>query len=113
MKLAKVVEVRDIHTSSKVDPAFTDPVRRGHVEELLRSYPHTSEAETAEILEFLRYDKHMDVGLVSGSDEFKQKVGIIRRENQKLFRVSPIEGAAFALLMIVPLAAIIWFMGII
>lgn len=112
MKSAKEVEVRDIHTSSKGDPAFSDPVRLGHIEELLRNYPHTSEAEAAEILEFLRYGKHMDVGLVSGSDEFRQKVALIRRDNQKVFRVSFVEGAAFALLIIVPMAAIIWFMGV-
>lgn len=111
MKLAKVVEVRDVHTSSKLDPAFSEPSRRAHIEELLRVYPHTSEAETAEILAFLRYGKHMDVGLVSASEEFEQKVALIRRENQALFRVSPVEGAAFALLIILPLAAIIWLMG--
>lgn len=112
MKLAKVVEVRDVHTSSKLDPAFSDPGRRAHIEELLRLYPHTSEDETAEIIAFLKHGKHLDVGLVSASDEFEQKVALIRRENQALFRVSPVEGTAFALLIILPLVAIVWLMGV-
>lgn len=83
---------------SNFDHAFSDPARRANIETLLRAYPNTTEAETADILHFLSKGKHMDVGLVSGSDEFKDKVEQIKRENRDLFRVGPVEGAIFLLL---------------
>lgn len=108
MKTANVTEVRDVRASESYDPAYTDPVRRARVEELLRSYPATTPDETAEIVEFLSRGKHLDVGLVTAKDEFKEKVSTIRRDHSSRFRPSAFEVVLFLLLVLTPLALLVW-----
>lgn len=107
MKPAKVVEVRDVRASINLDPAYTDPERRSRAEELLRAYPETNEEETAEIVQFLARGMHLDVGLVTRQDEFKEKIASIRRDHRQAFRLGPLEVIIFYLVVLTPLSILV------
>jgi hypothetical protein len=53
------------------------------MEGILRRYPNINEEDTATILSFLRSGTHMDVGLVAGSDELKEKVIAFRKQHRR------------------------------
>ena len=113
MKQANVVSVRDVSAADNAPARFGDHQKRQHIEGLLRRYPQTSEAETKEIITFLATGNHIDVGLVSGSDEFKEKVARFRAEHSSHFRLKLHEAALFLLLVGGPVAALSWrYLGI-
>ena len=95
MKMANVVSVRDIVEDNH--PELNRSSRRAEIEALLRRYPKTSEAETAEIVHFLATGPHLDVGLVAGNDAFSEKVAEIRNHNPSRFRLKLGEAIVFAL----------------
>lgn len=105
MKMAKVVAVTDA-TSLENRPELDHTNKRKTIEALLRRYPETSEAETAEITRFLATGPHLDVGLIAGSDEFKEKVAAFRREHRRHFRLTPWEVLMFVLVALGPIAAL-------
>ena len=84
--------------------------RRDRVEALLRKYPETSSAETAEIIQFLRKGPLFDVGLVTGNDELKPTVERIRREHRSEFSLGIREYALVAAIVIalIVVSAILW-----
>jgi hypothetical protein len=108
MKQANVVSVRDLSPADSAPARFGDYQKRQHIEALLRRYPGTSEAETKEIITFLATGNHLDVGLVSGSDEFRQKVARFRSEHRGHFRLKVYEAALFLLLVGGPVGAMAW-----
>ena len=81
--------------------------RRDPIEALLRRYPH-NDAETAEIRHFLATGSHLDVGLVAGSDEFKETVQRFRKEHAPYFRLKLREVAMFLLATAGPVGALFW-----
>ena len=103
MKDAKVREVRDVRASVKHDPAYTEVSRRLRIEELLRDYPDISEAQTEEIVTFLARGMHLDVGLVAANEQFKEKIATLRREHAEAFRLKPLEGIIFVIVVLTPL----------
>lgn len=108
MKLAKVVNVRDVPAPERSDPAFTDPEGRARAEALLRLYPNTTDAETAEICRFLTKGRILEVGLVSGSDEFREKVIAFHKEHERHFRLKPRQLLGFLAITVLPVAALVW-----
>ena len=101
MKKANIIEVRD------VTPArLGNPEKRQSIEGLLRRWPETTEAETAEILHFLASGNHLDVGLLSGSDEFREKVQRFRTEYRRDLRPKAREVFLFLLVTVGPVAAL-------
>ena len=108
MKQARVISVRDVPASEKYDPALTDPKGRARAEELLGRYPDTTVEETAEIRNFLTKGKILEVGLVSGSDEFRDKVAAFRKEHSRDFRLKPHELLGFFAIIGLPVAALVW-----
>lgn len=108
MNSAKVVSVRDVPAPERYDPAYTDPEGRAREQELLRLYPGTTDDETAEIRHFLTKGRILEVGLVSGSDEFRDKVAAFREEHDRHFRLKPRELLGFLLITAVPVGALVW-----
>lgn len=108
MKSAKVMSVRDVPAPDRSDPAYTDPEARARAEELLRLYPDTTDDETAEIRHFLTKGRILEVGLVSGSDEFREKVAAFRKEHDRHFRLKPREIVAAILIAAAPVGALVW-----
>ncbi len=108
MKQANVVSVRDVAPADSAPARFGDFQKRQHIEGLLRRYPKTSEAETKEIIAFLATGNHLDVGLVSGSDELREKVARFRSEHSSHFRLKLHEVALFLLVTGGPVAALAW-----
>jgi hypothetical protein len=104
VKNARVVEVRAVRIPANLDPAYTKPAQRERAEELLSAYPNTTVQETAEIVDFLARGMHLDVGLISARDEFKEKVEAIRAANPDAFRSSLLHLAMFVLIILAPLA---------
>jgi hypothetical protein len=108
MKQANVVSVRGLTPADSGPARYGDLQKRQQIEGLLRRYPQTSEAETKEIITFLATGNHLDVGLVSGSDEFKDKVERFRAEHKSHFRLKLYEAALFVVLVGGPIAAMAW-----
>ncbi len=104
MKIAKVTEVRDVPLGSKLG----DLGKRTHIEALLRRYPATSEAETGEIRHFLATGSHLDIGLVAGSDEFRDKVAAFRKEHRRHFSLKVHEILVFLLVTGGPIGTLAW-----
>jgi hypothetical protein len=109
MKTAKVVSGRDVPASESYDPWLTDPAQRARAEELLRRYPDTTDAETGEIGKFLTKGRQLDVGMVSGSDEFREKVAAFREEHSRHFRLNPRQVIGSIVIAAALLAALLWF----
>jgi hypothetical protein len=106
VKTANVIEVRSVRAPANLDPAYTKPAQRERAEELLSTYPDTTAEETAEIVRFLAKGMHLDVGLISARDEFKDKVAAIRAAHPDAFRAGIFQTILFVLIILVPLAAL-------
>ena len=78
------------------------PELRQRMEHLLRLYPDISQEETEELLTFLRSGPHLDVGLVTGEEEFREKVRDIRTRYRGEFRLKLRESILFVALIIGP-----------
>ena len=85
----EINEAKGETTSASAETRLGNFNRRRRVEELLRQYPRTADDEAAGIRHFLATGKHLDVGLVGGSDEFKEKVRCFRKEHSRHFRPKP------------------------
>jgi membrane protein required for beta-lactamase induction len=108
MKHANVLSTRDVAPADSGLARYGDYQKRHQMEALLRRYPETSERETEEIIRFLATGNHLDVGLVSGSDEFKEKVARFRAEHSSHFRLKFREAMLFLFLVGGPVAAMAW-----
>jgi hypothetical protein len=108
MQAAQSSVARKAPAVEKYDPAYTDPEGRARAEELLRRYPDTTDEETAEILSFLKKGKFLEVGLVSGSDEFRDKVAELRKKHDQHFRLKPRELIVGLVVAMVPIGALVW-----
>jgi hypothetical protein len=107
MKTANMIEARDVTRAVPQPARHGDWVKREHIEDLLRRYP-CNEDETAEIAHFLTKGSHLDVGLVSGSDELKEVVDRFRKENSRYFRLKLHEIAAFLIATAGPVGLLCW-----
>lgn len=108
MKIAKVVDVRDVSAPKIDNSSAAVSSARVRAEELLRLYPKTTETQTEEIREFLTTGTHYDVGMVAGNDEFREKVAAFRKAHNKDFRVRPLE-LLIPFLLLATLAALAWY----
>jgi hypothetical protein len=107
MKTANVLEVRDARATLLLDPAYTDPAKRARAEELLQRYPATTKDETGEIVDFLARGMHLDIGLVTAKQEFKEKAAAIRSAHPEAFRLGILRAILFVLIVLTPLALIV------
>lgn len=107
MKLANAVEVRDVPASEST-ARYGDRQLRQEMEDILRRYPNISEEDTATVLNFLRTGTHMDVGLVAGSDELKDKVRAFRKQHRRKLGLKWHEILLFVAATGGPAAAMFW-----
>ena len=107
MKMAKVIDVRDASPATSSAAPEGVPSQRQRMEQLLRRYPN-NEAETEEIKRFLAKGSHLDVGLIAGSDEFRELVKRIREEHGSYFRLKLHEVLIFVTVVAGPVAALFW-----
>lgn len=82
---------------------------RERVAASLARYPNVSRHETSEILHFLRTGRHLDVGLLTSSEQLRPNLDAFMRDHQRHFGVSWREGvlvvgAILALLLLLALA---------
>ena len=110
MKEANVTSVRTICPPNDNPPDLEKAPRsrRQRIEMLLGRYPATTEAENAEILHFLACGPHLDVGLVLGNDELKEKVGAFKRANASHFRLKPREVLLFVMVTGIVVGPLFW-----
>lgn len=109
MKTANDLNVRNVPARDRSDPAYTDPEGRERAEKLLRLYPNTTEEETVEIRHFLTKGRILEVGLISGSDEFRDKVAAFRKEHERHFRLKLHEIVAALLIVTALVGALLWY----
>ena len=79
------------------------------MEELLRRYPGTSNAETVEIRDFLIKGRILDIGIVTSNDELKAKVAALRRDHGEQFRLKGREVLTFYAITIAPMGLLVWY----
>ncbi len=85
----EIIEAKGETTFASAETRLGDFNKRRRVEELLRQHPITADNETAGIRRFLATGMHLDVGLVGGSDEFREKVRRFRKERSQQLRPKP------------------------
>lgn len=109
MQSPSEMNVRNAPARDRSDPAYTDPEGRARAEKLLRLYPETTEEETVEIRQFLTKGRILEVGLISGSDEFREKVAAFRKEHERHFRLKLHEIVAAFLIVTALVGALLWY----
>ena len=67
---------------------------RTHAAALLSRYPQVSDEETKEILSFLRYGRHLDIGMVTGDESLRRQLDRFMVDHGKHLRVGFLEGTA-------------------
>jgi hypothetical protein len=67
---------------------------RQDIAELVRRYPHVSDAEARQIVTFLRTGRHLDVGMLAGDDTLKPQLDRFMTDHAKDLRVGFWEGSA-------------------
>jgi len=107
MKNANVLEARDVRASNDNIHLGNRQVRQ-EIEALLQRYPNIGEGETARIRNFLTSGSHMDVGLVTGKDELKDKVAAFRKAHRQDFRLKLHEIGVAVIVTCGPLGALVW-----
>lgn len=85
----EIIEAKEETTSASADTRLGDFNKRRRVKELLRQYPRTADGKTAGIRHFLATGKHLDVGLVAGSDQFREMVRRFHKERSRHLRSKP------------------------
>jgi hypothetical protein len=60
---------------------------RQRAAELLRRYPELSDAETREVVAFLRHGRHLDVGLLTSDVKLKPKLDRFMADHAQHFRL--------------------------
>ena len=106
MKQAKIVEVGDVPASN--DNNLGNRKGRQEIEDLLRRYPNIGEGDTARIRNFLATGSHMDVGLVAGNDELKDKVIAFRKQHRRQLGLKFHEIVIFLVIAGGPVGALFW-----
>lgn len=76
-------------TAAASSPRLT----REQAVDLLQRYPRVSEAETKQILGFLRKGPQLDIGMVSADEQLKPQLDSFMRDHARHFRVGVFEGA--------------------
>ena len=103
MKLANVVEVRD------VTPHRSEPTpKRSRIEALLERYPAISDSETAEIRHFLATASHLDVGLLGGNEALSGKLAAFKKAHKRQLGLKLHEIALFLFVTVGPVAILFW-----
>lgn len=83
------------------------------VRQLLSTYPKITPEETQEILVFLKKSPALDVALLGTIEELRPALAAFRRDHAREFRISPVQWAAVAALVVVTLigAFLLWDWG--
>lgn len=81
---------------------------RERVAELLSRYPRMAKHEVEEVIEFLRYGRHLEIGLLTSNARIRPQLDAFMAEHKAHFRVKWAEGAA-VIAAIVAILAMLWF----
>ena len=109
MRNADAVSTADRGSNTSKNPVtglkreLGSPELRARMEELLQRYPDISQEETQDLLKFLKSGPHVDVGLVTGEDSFRDKIRQIRTRYAAEFRLKAHETILFIALICAPL----------
>lgn len=80
-------------------------------EDIFRRYPDIDAAEVKEAVTFLKKGRHLDIGLVTGTTDIKDKVEAFRQEHARALGLGWVEVTVFTLFFVVMLAALIWLLA--
>ena len=72
---------------------------RERVASLLARYPRATDDDVAEIVEFLRTGRHLDIGLLTADDELRPKLDAFMEEHKQHLRLKIGEVAAVVALI--------------
>jgi hypothetical protein len=82
-------------------------LNRQQAADLLQRYPEVSDAETHQVLTFLRTGRHLDVGMLTADRKLKPKLDRFMDDHAHHLRVSFVETAAL-IAAIVAFLALCW-----
>ena len=74
---------------------------RDRVAELLEHYPHVSDKDRKEILQFMKEGRHLEIGLLTANDNVRPQLDAFMDDHKRHFRV----GAAEVIRLLAVLAA--------
>lgn len=62
--------------------------KRDRVASLLKRYPHVSEKDRNEILQFMKEARHLEVGLLTANDNVRPQLDAFMDDHKKQFRLN-------------------------
>lgn len=100
-------------TTFKRSPAV-DPARLEHIRNLLSRYPKISDAETAEIVRYLKKGPPLDTALLSTVESIKLQLARFREDHRRHFALGVREYVITALVLavLVAMAVLLWDAGV-
>ena len=100
-------------TIFKRSPAV-DPARLEHIQGLLSRYPQVSDAETEEILRYLKKGPALDTALLTTVEPIRPRLARFREDHRRHFAIGVKEYAVVVTLVIalVALLAFLWDSGL-
>lgn len=74
-------------------PSHIEEVRavrstRDHVARLLKRYPHVSDKDRKEILQFMKEARHLEVGLLTANDNVRPQLDAFMEDHKRHFRLN-------------------------
>ncbi|MGN6057765.1 MAG: hypothetical protein ACTHOI_04195 [Sphingomicrobium sp.] len=62
---------------------------RDRIASLLGRYPHISDKERKDILEFMKEGKHLEIGLLTSNDKIRPQLDAFMDDHKRHFRIGP------------------------
>ena len=80
---------------------------RDRVAALLKRYPHVSDKDRKEILQFMKEARHLEVGLLTANDNVRPQLDAFMEDHKRHFRLDPFD-VLRAIALIGAIAMICW-----
>jgi hypothetical protein len=64
---------------------------RDHVASLLSRYPHVSDTDRKEILQFMKEARHLEVGLLTANDNVRPQLDAFMDDHKRHFRLDALD----------------------
>lgn len=80
---------------------------RDRVAGLLKRYPHVSDKDRKDILQFMKEARHLEVGLLTSTEELRPQLDAFMKDHKKHFQLSPFD-VIRALALIGAILTVLW-----
>lgn len=74
-----------------IEKARPAPSTRERIAKLLNHYPHVSEDDCREILQFMKEARHLEVGLLTANDNVRPQLDAFMKDHKRHFRLDALD----------------------